>query len=134
MFPVLAYCSVSPHTLTPPLYLNQFKKNLQLITLPTIVPIITFLLTFEAKFTNANKLVNIFYSGVTFAFPVIFAFEIVAATFCRLLTFVFWESEVFSMTPKIPTIVLPWVLREQVSHGSDLKPHSSPKRAYLTHT
>jgi hypothetical protein len=51
-----------------------------------------------------------------FVFPAVFSLEIVAATVCRLMTFVAWEPSIFSLTPRIPTIVLPWVLREQGYH------------------
>lgn len=109
----LTYCSVSPRNLPRQLYEAQFKRNLRLVSLTIVAPLINFLSVFEAKETNVNDLATTFYTAFAFAFPLIFSMELVAATVCRLLTFVVWEPDVFLMTPKIPTIVLPWVLREQ---------------------
>ena len=90
----LSYTSVSPRTLSPTKYAAAFHQNLRLLSLTALVPLLTFALTFEARLTNVNRLVTTFYTAVTLAFPVTFGLELVAATACRLATFLFWEKEV----------------------------------------
>ena len=42
-----------------------------------------------------------------------FVSEIVVTTLLRLGVFLLWEPAIFSLTPDVPTIILPWVLREK---------------------
>ncbi len=39
-------------------------------------------------------------------------FEIISATLIRLAVFCIWEPTIFSLTPTVPLIVLPWTLRD----------------------
>jgi hypothetical protein len=41
-----------------------------------------------------------------------FVLEILITTAVRLGVFVIWERNIFKLSPKVPTLVLPWVLRE----------------------
>lgn len=42
-----------------------------------------------------------------------FVSEIIVTTLLRLGVFLLWEPAIFSLTPEVPTIILPWVLREK---------------------
>ncbi|GMI44197.1 hypothetical protein TrCOL_g5266 [Triparma columacea] len=112
----MSWAGVAPRTLGRELYRNQFKRNLELAAFTAVLPLFTFAMTFDSSAANINDLISTFYSAFVFVFPAVFALEIAAATLCRLLTFVVWEPSIFSLTPRIPTIVLPWVLREQGYH------------------
>lgn len=112
----MSWAGVAPRTLSRELYRLQFKKNLQLVSLTTILPLLLFSLTFDPTQLNVNELISTFYTAFVFVFPAIFMTEVVAATVLRLATFVTWEPVIFKLTPEIPTIVLPWVLREQGYH------------------
>jgi hypothetical protein len=46
-------------------------------------------------------------------YVVTFGLEIVSATLTRLAVFAAWEPKVFDMTPQVPLVIVPWVLRDQ---------------------
>jgi hypothetical protein len=42
----------------------------------------------------------------------VFALELIFTTIIRLGVFAWWEPDAFKLTPTVPTLALPWVLRE----------------------
>lgn len=42
-----------------------------------------------------------------------FLFEIIWTTILRLAVFCIWEPAIFQLTPEVPSLVLPWVLRDK---------------------
>ena len=53
-----------------------------------------------------------FYTSFTFGYALAFIMEILLTTVVRLGVFCFWEPNIFKLSPKVPILVLPWVLRE----------------------
>jgi hypothetical protein len=49
----------------------------------------------------------------TLGYTLAFVLEIIVTTALRLGVFMIWEPAIFSLTPKVPSIILPWVLREK---------------------
>jgi len=111
LYLLLNYITVRPFDLERSLYWKEFINNMRLSVLPFIFPIICFLGVWDGN--RINDLVRTFYAGVTVGFPLIFGGEVAAATGVRLASFLAWEEEVFKLTPEIPSIILPWVLREK---------------------
>ncbi len=64
-------------------------------------------------FLRANCKIGTFYVSFTVGYALTFILEIVATTFLRLGVFMIWEPSIFSLTPQVPSIILPWVLREK---------------------
>lgn len=77
-----------------------------------IAPILSFLLVFDPKENDINKDVNAFYIAFTVGYGVTFLLQILFTTAIRLGVFSWLEPDVFQLTPQVPSLVLPWVLRE----------------------
>ena len=109
---LMSYCAVSPRTLPVVEYNMRFKENLQIVSLVLIAPIITSISVFDAKESDINHAISTFTSTFTLGYVMCFVSEIVWTTILRLGVFLIWEPAIFKLTPRVPTIVLPWVLRE----------------------
>mmetsp|Transcript_29896 Transcript_29896/g.61737 ORF Transcript_29896/g.61737 Transcript_29896/m.61737 type:complete len:965 (-) Transcript_29896:2534-5428(-) len=110
---LLAYCAVSPRSLPVPEYNSQFLQNLSIVWLSAIAPIFSFLCIYDGKYNNINTAIGTFYVSFTVGYALAFILEIVVTTFLRLGVFMIWEPSIFSLTPRVPSIILPWVLREK---------------------
>jgi len=62
--------------------------------------------------TTMSKLVSAFFNSFTWGYCLLFSLQVVATTLARLAIFFRWERPVFDLTPKIPVLIIPWVLRE----------------------
>ena len=109
---LLAYCAVSPRTLPVVEYNKRFKENLGTTALVLIAPILTSIAVFDAKENDINTFISTFYTAFTVGYLLCFLLEIFATTILRLLVFSAWEPAIFQLTPTVPSIILPWVLRE----------------------
>ena len=56
--------------------------------------------------------ITAFYTSFTVGYALAFILEILLTTGVRLGVFAIWEPNIFKLSPKVPTLVLPWVLRE----------------------
>eukprot|EP00569_Conticribra_weissflogii_P001228 CAMPEP_0171354252 /NCGR_PEP_ID=MMETSP0878-20121228/44612_1 /TAXON_ID=67004 /ORGANISM="Thalassiosira weissflogii, Strain CCMP1336" /LENGTH=1093 /DNA_ID=CAMNT_0011860221 /DNA_START=306 /DNA_END=3584 /DNA_ORIENTATION=+ len=110
---LLAYCAVSPRSLPVSEYNSQFLQNLSIVWLSAIAPIFSFLCIYDGKYNNINTAIGTFYVSFTVGYALAFILEIVVTTFLRLGVFMIWEPSIFSLTPRVPSIILPWVLREK---------------------
>lgn len=109
---LFCYCAVSPRSLPLVAYNRRFYENLRVVSLVLIAPIINVLLVFDARENDVNSVISTFYTAFTVGYYLAFLLEIVLTTFIRLGVFAWWEPNIFKLTPKVPSIVLPWVLRE----------------------
>jgi hypothetical protein len=109
---LLCYSAVSPRTLPAIEYNEKFYENLKIVSLMMIAPLLTFLMVFDPKENDINKAVNAFYMAFTLGYGVTFLLQIVLTTVIRLGIFSWFEPDIFQLTPEVPTLVLPWVLRE----------------------
>ena len=109
---LLSYAAVSPSTLPLTEYNLQFYENLRIVCLSTIAPAMYMLLVFDPRENDVNLVTNIFVVTFFFGYIGIYILELVATTAVRLLLFIWLEPNVFSLMPRIPLPVLPWVLRE----------------------
>ena len=66
----------------------------------------------DSRENDVNSVINTFFSSFTVGYGIAFAVEIIVTTLVRLGVFAWLESDVFSLTPRVPVPVLPWVLRE----------------------
>ena len=57
--------------------------------------------------------IGTFHVSFTLGYILAFISEIVVTTVVRLGVFKIWEPSIFSLTPQVPSIILPWVLREK---------------------
>lgn len=57
--------------------------------------------------------INTFYVSFTLGYALAFIGEIILTTVVRISVFKIWEPAIFSLTPEVPSIILPWVLREK---------------------
>lgn len=62
--------------------------------------------------TTMSKLISAFFNSFTWGYCLLFALQVGATTLARLAIFFRWERPVFDLTPKIPVLIIPWVLRE----------------------
>ena len=106
------YSGVSPRTLPLSQYNLRFYENLGLVGMATIAPIIQCLLVINPTENDMNAFVNTFFTSFTVGFVLAFGAEILATTLVRLLVFTWFEPKIFSLAPKVPIPVIPWVLRE----------------------
>lgn len=53
-----------------------------------------------------------FYSSFTVGYALSFGLQLLCTTLIRLGVFLFWEPNIFELSPKVPLPVLPWVVRE----------------------
>lgn len=110
---LLCYCAVSPRTLPVAEYNLRFHENMRVASLVAVGPILTLLSVFDAGRNDVNAVVNTFYTAFTVGYAGAFVLEVITTTALRLAVFALWEPSIFDLTPEVPTIVLPWVLREQ---------------------
>jgi hypothetical protein len=59
-----------------------------------------------------RRQVNALYESVTVGYGLAFLLQIIFTTLIRLVVFAWFEPDVFKLTPHVPALVLPWVLRE----------------------
>eukprot|EP00571_Detonula_confervacea_P012469 CAMPEP_0172306318 /NCGR_PEP_ID=MMETSP1058-20130122/7411_1 /TAXON_ID=83371 /ORGANISM="Detonula confervacea, Strain CCMP 353" /LENGTH=1113 /DNA_ID=CAMNT_0013018159 /DNA_START=164 /DNA_END=3502 /DNA_ORIENTATION=- len=110
---LLAYCAVSPRSLPFPEYNRLFLQNISIVWLAAIAPIVSLLAVYDVKYNNINTAIGTFHVSFTLGYALAFISEIVVTTVVRLGVFKIWEPAIFSLTPKVPSIILPWVLREK---------------------
>lgn len=110
---LLSYCAVSPRSLPVPEYNRLFLKNLSVVWLAAIAPVFVLLSVFVGKYNNINTLIGTFHVSFTLGYALAFISEIIVTTIVRLGVFKIWEPAIFSLTPEVPSIILPWVLREK---------------------
>ena len=110
---ILSYCAVSPRTAPAVVYNLLFKENLKIVALVAVVPVFVFFLAiFDAKENDVNTVVSTFYNAFTMGYCFSFLAELILTTLLRLAVFWIWEPQVFDLTPSVPLVLLPWVLRE----------------------
>jgi hypothetical protein len=109
---LLAYCAVSPRNLLPVQYNERFYENLRIVSLAFVAPLTNFLLVCDARENDINSVITSFYTAFTVGYVVSFGLEILWTTAIRLGIFALFERNIFELSPKVPTLVLPWVLRE----------------------
>jgi hypothetical protein len=106
------YAGVSPRTLPLTEYNLRFYENVRLVALSTIAPAVYMLSVFDARENDINTVVNSFFWSFLVGYGLTFAVEIVITTLVRLAIFSWSEPEIFSLTPRVPLPILPWVLRD----------------------
>jgi hypothetical protein len=109
---LFAYASVSPRTLPLTEYNLQFYENVRFACLSLIAPAVYMLSVLDTRENDINSVVNSFFVSFTLGYVGTMIIEIVVTTLLRLAAFCLFEPEVFSLTPKVPVPILPWVLRE----------------------
>jgi hypothetical protein len=110
---LLSYFAVSPRTLPFPEYNRLFLLNLSTVGIGTLVPIITFLAVFDGRYNNINTAIGTCHISFSLGYALTLILEIIVTTAVRLGVFRIWEPSIFSLTPSVPSIILPWVLREK---------------------
>jgi hypothetical protein len=106
------YASVSPRDIPQLEYNRLFYDNIRMVAMSLIAPVITFVSVMDAAENDINDCVHAFYTAFTLGYVLSFILEILLTTLVRLAVFVFLEQDVFALSPSVPVIVLPWVLRE----------------------
>lgn len=106
------YAGVSPRTLPLDEYNLRFYDNLRLVTLAAIAPVIEVLSVFDARENDFNALTNTFFVAFSFGYVLTFVVEVLMTTLVRLGVFCWFEPGIFSLAPKVPLPILPWVLRD----------------------
>jgi len=109
---LLCYSAVSPRTLPTDEYNEKFVGNIKIVSLMMIAPIFSFLLVFDPKENDINNEINAFYIAFSVGYGLTFLLQLVFTTAIRLGVFAWLEPDVFQLTPQVPSVVLPWVLRE----------------------
>jgi hypothetical protein len=109
---LMCYSSVSPRTLPLTEYNLQFYENLRIVSLAIIAPVVDMIAVFDARENDLNSVINTFFTSFTVGYTLTFIVEILATTILRLAVFCLLEPDVFSLTPRVPIPLLPWVLRE----------------------
>merc|ERR1719253_1212298 len=110
---LLSYCAVSPRSLPFPEYNRLFLQNLSIVWLAAIAPLLSLLAVFDGKYNNINTAIGTFHVSFTLGYVLAFISEVLITTAVRLGVFKIWEPAIFSLTPAVPSIILPWVLREK---------------------
>jgi hypothetical protein len=110
---VVCYAAVSPHTLPFLEYNQQFYEICRIASLACIPPLVVSVMVVDRATNQVPCLVNGFYCAFTLGYVITFGLEIVAATVTRLAVFAVWEPRVYDMTPQVPLVMVPWVLRDQ---------------------
>ena len=109
---IMSYCAVSPRTLPIVEYNLRFKENLRIVSLVILGPLVAFISVFDVKKSDINSVIRTFTCAFTVGYLSSFMLELVFTTLLRLGVFLIWEPAIFQLTPRVPSIVLPWVLRE----------------------
>jgi len=106
------YASVSPRTLPQIEYNRLFYNNIRILALTMIAPFIYFFSVFDVAHNDLNHVIHSLYTSFTLGYILCFGLEIFWTTLVRLSVFLCFEPEIFDLVPKIPVVVLPWVLRD----------------------
>ena len=110
---LLSYSAVSPRSLPLTEYNLQFYENLRVAFLSTVAPAIYLLSVLDARENDINTVTKSFFYSFTLGYAGTFIVEIFATTLIRLTIFFLFEPDVFSLAPRVPIPILPWVLREK---------------------
>ena len=71
-------------------------------------------LTFDVfEFAILNPKIGTFHVSFTLGYILAFVSEVIVTTIVRLGVFKIWEPSIFKLTPEVPSLILPWVLREK---------------------
>lgn len=111
---LVCYSAVSPRTLPLTEYNLRFYENIRIVSLATIAPVIEMISVFDAGHNDINAVINTFFFSFTLGYVLTFVVEILGTTLLRLLVFRWLEPDVFNLAPKVPILILPWVLRENL--------------------
>ncbi|CAM9364861.1 unnamed protein product, partial [Hapterophycus canaliculatus] len=106
-----AFLAVSPNNAPRDRYLALFRRNLGLIAASLAGPAVYSFLLYDGSKANINTYVRVVTFAFTWGYLITFALEIVAATFFQLGVLAVMEPAAFKLTPNVPAIFLPWVLR-----------------------
>ena len=106
------YAAVSPQNLPLSEYNLRFYENLGLLSLAAVAPIVYSILVIAPRENDINDFIHTFFTSFTLGYLLSFVSEIMATTVVRLLVFSWFEPKIFSLAPKVPVPVIPWVLRE----------------------
>ncbi|CBJ32640.1 conserved unknown protein [Ectocarpus siliculosus] len=106
-----AFLAVSPNNAPRDLYLALFRRNLGLIAASLVGPAVYSFLLYDGSKANINTYVRVVTFAFTWGYLISFALEIVAATSFQLCVLAVMEPKAFDLTPHVPAIFLPWVLR-----------------------
>ncbi|EJK63190.1 hypothetical protein THAOC_16170 [Thalassiosira oceanica] len=60
-----------------------------------------------------DESIGTFHVSFTLGYALAFIAEVITTTLVRLGVFKIWEPAIFNLTPEVPSIILPWVLREK---------------------
>ena len=115
----LAYVSVSPRSLPPSLYNSSFQENVLLLSLLYLGALLSFACVFDPQFSDVNVFISTFYASFFFAYPLLFAVELLLTTAVRLLVFAVLEPRVFALCPAVPSVLLPWSLSKSTYRPSE---------------
>ena len=110
---LLSYFAVSPRSLPFPEYNRLFLQNFSTVGIGTIAPIVTFLAVFDGRYNNINTAIGTCHISFSLGYALTLILEIIVTTAVRLGVFSIWEPSIFFLTPSVPSIILPWVLREK---------------------
>jgi len=110
---LVCYSAVSPRNLPLTDYNLGFYENLRIVSLATIAPAVYMLSVFDARENDVNMLVNTFFTSFAVGYALAFVVEIIVTTLVRLAVFCWFEPNIFSLAPKVPVPIVPWVLREK---------------------
>ena len=110
---LLSYFAVSPRSLPFPEYNRLFLQNFSTVGIGTIAPIVTFLAVFDGRYNNINTAIGTCHISFSLGYALTLILEIFVTTAVRLGVFSIWEPSIFFLTPSVPSIILPWVLREK---------------------
>lgn len=110
---LLSYCAVSPRSLPFPEYNRLFLQNLSIVWLAAIAPVVSILAVYDGKYNNINTVIGTFHVSFTLGYILAFVSEVIVTTIVRLGVFKIWEPSIFKLTPEVPSLILPWVLREK---------------------
>ncbi|KAL7572585.1 hypothetical protein ACA910_000401 [Epithemia clementina (nom. ined.)] len=106
------YSGVSPRTLPLSQYNLRFYENLGLLGMAVIGPTVQCLLVINPQENDLNAFIHTFFTAATLGYALAFGSEIISTTIVRLIVFTWFEPKIFSLAPKVPVPVIPWVLRE----------------------
>mmetsp|Transcript_2853 Transcript_2853/g.3986 ORF Transcript_2853/g.3986 Transcript_2853/m.3986 type:complete len:458 (+) Transcript_2853:82-1455(+) len=117
-----SYINVSPRNAPKDIYLEIFKRNMLLLATSLIGPILIVLTIHDGSKVDADTLISVFFSSFTWGYLLVCGMEIALTTIYRLVVLKYMEPDAFALCPDVPSIYLPWVLKE---NGYNVKPLTS---------
>lgn len=111
---ILSYLSVVPQTLAPTEYNLAFKALVVRVSSSMLWPAFILAVIFRGADADVNAMIGLFVSAFFLGYPILYVLELLLISLARVAILKVTDPNVFErLCPRVPGLILPWMLREE---------------------